>query len=45
MNTLETLLGRRWILKARDKELYYQMRDEIGSVKNFSRKRWAIRSL
>lgn len=35
MNTLETLLGRRWILKARDKELYYQMRDEIGSVKKF----------
>ena len=35
MNTLETLLGRRWILKARDKELYYRMKDEIGTVKKF----------
>ncbi len=33
--TLETLLGRRWILKARDRELYYQMRDEIGTVRKF----------
>lgn len=35
MNALETLLGRRWILKSRDKELYYQMKDEIGAVKKF----------
>jgi len=35
MNTLETLLGKRWILKSRDKELYYQMKDEIGTVKKF----------
>ena len=35
MNTLETLLGRRGILKARDKELYYRMKDEIGTVKKF----------
>lgn len=35
MNTLEILLGRRWILKSREKELYYQMKDELGSVKKF----------
>lgn len=35
MNTLEILLGRRWILKARDKELYYRMKDEAGTVKKF----------
>ena len=26
MNVLETLLNRRWILKSRDRELYYQVR-------------------
>ncbi|MCM1045749.1 MAG: TIGR02678 family protein [Candidatus Gastranaerophilales bacterium] len=35
MNTLEILLSRRWILKSRDKELYYQVKDEIGEVKKF----------
>lgn len=35
MNTLEVLLGRRWILKSRDKELYYQMKDGLGEVKKF----------
>ncbi|MBR1693669.1 MAG: TIGR02678 family protein, partial [Lachnospiraceae bacterium] len=35
MNTLEILLGRRWILKNRDRELYYRMKDEIGAVKKF----------
>lgn len=35
MNTLEVLLSRRWILKARDKELYYQVKDELGEVKRF----------
>lgn len=35
MNVLEVLLSKRWILKARDKELYYQVKDEIGSVKKF----------
>ena len=35
MNTLEILLGRRWILKARDKELYNRMKDEAGTVKKF----------
>lgn len=35
MKVLETLLGRRWILKARERELYYQVKDEIGSVKKF----------
>lgn len=35
MNALEILLGRRWILKSRDRELYYQMRDEIGKWKKF----------
>lgn len=35
MNALEILLGRRWILKSKEKELYYQMKDELGSVKKF----------
>lgn len=35
MNTLEVLLSSRWVLKARDKELYYQIKDEIGEVKKF----------
>ncbi len=35
MNALEVLLGRRWILKSRDKELYYQIKDEIGKYKKF----------
>lgn len=35
MNSLEILLNRRWVLKTRDKELYYQLRDELGSVKKF----------
>ena len=35
MNALEILLSKRWILKARDREMYYQMKDEVGSVKKF----------
>lgn len=35
MSALETLLGRRWVLKTRDRELYYQMKDEIGGCKKF----------
>ena len=35
MNTLEILLDRRWILKSRDRELYYRIKDELGTVKKF----------
>lgn len=35
MNTLEALLNRRWILKSREKDLYYQVKDGIGEVKKF----------
>lgn len=35
MNALEILLGRRWILKSRDRELYYQVKDQLGAVKRF----------
>lgn len=35
MNALEILLSRRWILKSRDRELYYQVKDELGSIKKF----------
>lgn len=35
MKALETLLERRWILKSRDRELYYQVKDELGSMKKF----------
>ena len=35
MNALEILLGRRWILKSRDRELYYRMKDEAPAIKKF----------
>lgn len=35
MQVIETLLNKRWILKAKEKELYYQIKDEIGEVKKF----------
>lgn len=35
MRTLEILLEKRWILKSRNKELYYQVKDELGTVKKF----------
>lgn len=35
MNTLETLLSKRWILKAREKEAYYQVKDEVGKYQEF----------
>ena len=35
MKALEILLSRRWILKSREKELYYQLKDELGEVKKF----------
>lgn len=35
MKLLEVLLSKRWILKNRDKELYYQLKDEIGKSRDF----------
>ncbi|MDO4555608.1 MAG: TIGR02678 family protein [Lachnospiraceae bacterium] len=35
MNALELLLGRRWIVKEQNKDLYYKVKDEIGSYKKF----------
>ena len=35
MNALEILLGRRWVLKSRDRELYYRMKDEVGNIRKF----------
>jgi uncharacterized protein (TIGR02678 family) len=35
MQPIEVLLSRRWILKSREKELYYQMKDEVGKVRSF----------
>ena len=35
MNALEILLGSRGILKSRDRELYYQVKDQLGAVKRF----------
>lgn len=35
MKPLEVLLSKRWILKNRDKELYYQLKDEIGKTRDF----------
>lgn len=36
MQAIEILLNQRWILKNKDKELYYQMRDAIGEVRKFA---------
>ena len=30
MKELEVLLNNRWILKSKDKELYYKLRDALG---------------
>lgn len=35
MNALEILLSRRWILKADDRDLYYQVKDHLSDYKNF----------
>ena len=35
MKAMEVLLSRRWILKERDKELYYEIRDHIGLMRKF----------
>ena len=35
MNAMEVLLSRRWIIKSKDKELYYKVKDEIGKYKKF----------
>ena len=35
MNTLEILLSKRWILKSREKELYYQVKDQLGKYRDF----------
>jgi len=35
MNVLETLLSKRWIVKAKEKDLYYKVKDEIPSIQKF----------
>ena len=35
MKALEVLLSKRWILKSRDRELYYSIRDELPKFKSF----------
>lgn len=35
MNVLEVLLSKRWILKSREKELYYQVKDEMEKYQEF----------
>ncbi len=35
MKTLEILLERRWILKHREKELYYKVKDDVGALRPF----------
>ena len=36
MKELEVLLSKRWILKSKDKELYYKLRDAIGELRKFT---------
>lgn len=35
MNTVEILLNRRWILKSKERDLYYKVKDELPNVKRF----------
>lgn len=35
VHALEILLSRRFIIKAKEKELYYQIKDELPSIQNF----------
>ncbi len=35
MTTIEALLNKRWIVKAEEKDLYYQVKDEAGQYKKF----------
>ena len=34
MKELEILLNKRWVLKSRDKETYYKLRDALGERGN-----------
>ena len=36
MKELEVLLSKRWILKSRDKEMYYKIRDALGELRKFT---------
>ncbi|MGN0733780.1 MAG: TIGR02678 family protein [Emergencia sp.] len=36
MTELEALLNKRWILKSKDKELYYKLRDALGDLRKFT---------
>ena len=36
MKELEVLLNKRWILKSRDKEMYYKLRDSLGELRKFT---------
>ena len=33
MKELEILLNKRWVLKSRDKETYYKLRDALGELR------------
>lgn len=39
MNELEVLLNKRWVLKSKDKEIYYKIRDSLGELRKFSREK------
>ena len=36
MKELEILLNKRWVLKSRDKETYYKLRDALGELRKFT---------
>ena len=45
MKELEILLNKRWVLKSRDKETYYKLRDALENCVNLLQRKWAARSL
>ena len=44
MKVLEVLLNRRWILKSRERELYYQVKEALasGEEKKFLREKLGV---
>lgn len=36
MEELELLLNKRWVLKSKEKELYYKIRDSLGEIRKFA---------
>ena len=43
MNVLEELMNQRWLSKRKEREKYYRVKDEVGSIKEFIREKLGYR--